>query len=140
MASPTTPTAGRAGVLAATLAVVAAAGCWGIAAIMAKVGFEHGVSPGRMAEARAAVALAVLAPLLAWRRRDLLRPPTGSLPVLLAFGGCSPPASPGCCWAGGLLVVAGVVLAQLAQPRSAAAPAAGGSVPEAVAPTEPWNA
>lgn len=120
MASPTTPTAGRVGVLAATLAVVAAAGCWGIAAIMAKVGFEHGVSPGRMAEARAAVALAVLAPLLAWRLLgQRLEPPQ---------------------LAGGLLVVAGVVLAQLAQPRSAAAPAAGGSVPEAVAPTEPWNA
>jgi drug/metabolite transporter (DMT)-like permease len=39
--------------------------------------------------------------------------------------------------AGGLLVVAGVVLAQLAQPRSRAAPAAAGSVPEAIAPTEP---
>jgi drug/metabolite transporter (DMT)-like permease len=81
-------TAGRAGALAATLAVVAAAACWGISAILAKFGFEHGVPPDRMAQARAAVALLVLAPLLAWRRRELLRPPAGTLPLLLAFGGC----------------------------------------------------
>jgi drug/metabolite transporter (DMT)-like permease len=88
MATPAAPSAGRAGVLAATLGVVAAAACWGIAAIMAKVAFEHGVPPGRLAEARAAIALVVLAPLLAWRRRDLLRPPRGSLPLLLGFGAC----------------------------------------------------
>jgi drug/metabolite transporter (DMT)-like permease len=79
---------GRADALAATLGVVAAAACWGISAIMAKVAFEHGVPPDRMAQARAAVALLVLAPLLAWRRRDLLRPPAGTLPLLLAFGLC----------------------------------------------------
>jgi drug/metabolite transporter (DMT)-like permease len=79
---------GRAGALAATLGVVAAAACWGISAIMAKVAFEHGVPPDRMAQARAAIALLALAPLLAWRRRDLLRPPPGTLPLLLAFGVC----------------------------------------------------
>ncbi|HZD74644.1 MAG TPA: EamA family transporter, partial [Actinomycetota bacterium] len=79
---------GRAGALAATLGVVAAAACWGISAIMAKVAFEHGVPPDRMAEARVSVALLALAPLLAWRRRDLLRPPAGTLPLLLGFGVC----------------------------------------------------
>jgi drug/metabolite transporter (DMT)-like permease len=39
MATPAAPTASRAGALAATLGVVAAAACWGIAAIMAKVAF-----------------------------------------------------------------------------------------------------
>lgn len=79
-------TAARAGALAATLGVVAAAACWGIAAIMAKAAFEHGVPPDRMAQARAAVALLALAPLLAWRRPDLLRPPPGTLPLLAGFG------------------------------------------------------
>jgi drug/metabolite transporter (DMT)-like permease len=88
MATTGASTAGRAGALAATLAVVAAAACWGISAIMAKVAFEHGVPPGRMAEARAAVALLALAPLLAWRRRELLRPPAGTLPLLVVFGVC----------------------------------------------------
>src|SRR6266545_537109 len=83
MPIPAGSTVARAGTLAATLGVVAAAACWGISAIMAKVAFEHGVPPDRMAQARAAVALLALAPLLAWRRRDLLRPPAGTLPLLL---------------------------------------------------------
>src|SRR6266545_2932391 len=86
MPIPAGSTAARAGALAATLGVVAAAACWGISAIMAKVAFQHGVPPDRMAQARAAVALLALAPLLAWRRRDLLRPPAGTLPLLLGFG------------------------------------------------------
>src|SRR6266540_968816 len=86
MPIPAGSTVARAGTLAATLGVVAAAACWGISAIMAKVAFEHGVPPDRMAQARAAVALLALAPLLAWRRRDLLRPPAGTLPLLLGFG------------------------------------------------------
>src|SRR6266498_3122831 len=87
MPIPAGSTVARAGTLAATLGVVAAAACWGISAIMAKVAFEHGVPPDRMAQARAAVALLALAPLLAWRRRDLLRPPAGTLPLLPGFGG-----------------------------------------------------
>src|SRR6266536_1417094 len=71
MPIPAGSTVARAGTLAATLGVVAAAACWGISAIMAKVAFEHGVPPDRMAQARAAVALLALAPLLAWRRHDL---------------------------------------------------------------------
>jgi drug/metabolite transporter (DMT)-like permease len=67
-------------------AMVTAGACWGLAAVMAKTAFDRGVSPVRMAEARVAVALAVLAALLAWRRRDLLRPPPGTVPVLIAFG------------------------------------------------------
>src|SRR6266568_211847 len=86
MPIPAGSTAARAGALAATLGVVAAAACWGISAIMAKVAIQHGVPPDRMAQARAAVALLALAPLLAWRRRDLLRPPAGTLPLLLGFG------------------------------------------------------
>jgi drug/metabolite transporter (DMT)-like permease len=41
-----------------------------------------------MAEARAVVALAILAGLLALRRQELLAPPKGSLPLLSAFGLC----------------------------------------------------
>jgi drug/metabolite transporter (DMT)-like permease len=83
---PTTTAAGRAATLLALLRVVAAAGCWALAAILAKHAFARGVPPVRMAEARVGVALAVLAPLLAWRRPDLLRPPPGSLPLLAGFG------------------------------------------------------
>lgn len=73
---------------AAVLRVVAAATCWGVAAVMAKVAFDHGVPPLRMAEARVAVALFFLLLILAWRGRDQLRLPQGSLPVLVAFGLC----------------------------------------------------
>jgi drug/metabolite transporter (DMT)-like permease len=74
--------------LGAVLRVVAAAFCWGLAAVLAKHAFEHGVPPARMAQARVTVALLVLAPLLAWRRPALLRPPRASLPLLLGFGAC----------------------------------------------------
>lgn len=72
--------------LVAVAAMVAAGACWGLAAVMAKTAFDRGVSPVRMAQARVAVALVVLAGLLAWRRRDLLRPPAGTMPALIAFG------------------------------------------------------
>jgi drug/metabolite transporter (DMT)-like permease len=39
-----------------------------------------------MAEARVLVALVLLAAILAWRRRDLLRLPRGALPILIGFG------------------------------------------------------
>ena len=58
---------------AAVLRVVAAGTCWGLAAVMAKVAFDRGVPPVRMAEARVAVALFFLVLLLAWRERDQLR-------------------------------------------------------------------
>jgi drug/metabolite transporter (DMT)-like permease len=87
MAATRVPTAGVSS-LAATLAVVTAAACWGIAAIMAKVAFEHGVPPERLAHARATVALLLLLPALALWRRELLRPPPGTLRVLLGFGLC----------------------------------------------------
>jgi drug/metabolite transporter (DMT)-like permease len=72
--------------LRALLQLVVAGGCWGLAAIIAKTAFDRGVAPVRMAEARSVVALCILAIALAWRRRDLLRPPRGSFPVLAAFG------------------------------------------------------
>jgi drug/metabolite transporter (DMT)-like permease len=76
----------RATTLAALLRVVAAGACWALAAVLAKVAFDRGVPPVRLAEARVAVALAALAPFLAWRRPGLLRPPPGTWPALAAFG------------------------------------------------------
>ncbi len=76
----------RRATLAAIAAMVTAGACWGLAAVMAKTAFDRGVSPVRMAEARVVVALAVLGGILAWRRRDLLRPPAGTGPVLIVFG------------------------------------------------------
>jgi drug/metabolite transporter, DME family len=73
---------------AAVLRVVAAATCWGLAAVMAKVAFDRGVPPVRMAEARVAVALFFLVLILAWRGREQLRLPAGSLPALIGFGLC----------------------------------------------------
>jgi drug/metabolite transporter (DMT)-like permease len=78
----------RAATLGALLRVVAAAACWAMAAVLAKHVFDRGVPPIRLAEARVAVALAVLAPLLVWRRPRLLRPPPGTLPLLAGFGAC----------------------------------------------------
>src|SRR2546422_6576134 len=80
---------GRPATTAAVLRVVAAGACWGLAAVMAKVAFDGGVPPVRMAEARVVVALSSLVLLLAWRERDQLRLPPGSLPVLVAFGLCA---------------------------------------------------
>lgn len=77
---------GRRATLVAVIAMVVAGACWGLAAVMAKTAFDRGVSPVRMAQARVAVALIVLAGLLAGRRRDLLRPPPGTMPLLVAFG------------------------------------------------------
>ena len=78
----------RAATLGALLRVVAAAACWAMAAVLAKHVFDRGVPPVRLAEARVAVAVAVLAPLLVWRRPRLLRPPPGTLPLLAGFGAC----------------------------------------------------
>jgi drug/metabolite transporter (DMT)-like permease len=78
----------RGAVVAALLRVVLAGACWALAAVLAKYAFERGVPPVRLAEARVAVALVALAPFLAWRRPDLLRPPPGTLPVLTGFGAC----------------------------------------------------
>lgn len=75
----------------ATLAVggvCLAAACWGIAASTAKYGFDRGVRPTAMAEARVLIGLVVLGALLAWRRPALLRAPRGSGPLLAAYG-CS---------------------------------------------------
>ncbi len=72
----------------AVIAVIAAGACWGLGAVIAKTAFDRGVPPARMAEARVAVALLVLGIALAWARRDLLRPPRASVPMLVAFGLC----------------------------------------------------
>jgi drug/metabolite transporter, DME family len=55
---------------------------------MAKVAFDRGVPPIRMAEARVVVAFAVLAIILVSFRHDLIHPPAGSWPALAAFGLC----------------------------------------------------
>jgi drug/metabolite transporter (DMT)-like permease len=78
----------RATTVAALLRVVLAGACWALAAVMAKYAFERGVPPVRLAEARVAVALLALAPVLAWRRPALLRPPPGTWPALAGFGAC----------------------------------------------------
>jgi len=72
--------------VAALLRVVLAGACWALAAVLAKYAFERGVPPVRLAEARVAIAVVALAPVLAWRRPDLLRPPPGTWPALAAFG------------------------------------------------------
>jgi drug/metabolite transporter (DMT)-like permease len=76
----------RAAAVGALLRVVLAGACWAFAAVLAKYAFEHGVAPVRLAEARVAVAAAALAPVLAWRRPELLRPPAGTWPALAGFG------------------------------------------------------
>jgi drug/metabolite transporter (DMT)-like permease len=76
----------RAATVAALGRVVAAGACWALAAVLAKVAFDRGVPPVRLAEARVLVALLALAPFLVWRRPDLLRPPPGTWPALAGFG------------------------------------------------------
>jgi drug/metabolite transporter (DMT)-like permease len=78
----------RAAIVAALGRVVLAGACWALAAVLASYAFGRGVPPVRLAEARVAVALVALAPFLAWRRPELLRPPPGTWPVLAAFGAC----------------------------------------------------
>jgi drug/metabolite transporter (DMT)-like permease len=73
---------------AALLRVVLAGACWALAAVLARYAFDRGVPPARLAEARVAVALVALAPVLAWRRPGLLRPPPGSWSALVGFGAC----------------------------------------------------
>jgi drug/metabolite transporter (DMT)-like permease len=78
----------RAATVAALLRVVLAGACWALAAVLAKVAFDRGVPPVRLAEARVAVALVALAPFLAWRRPDLFLPPPGTRLALAGFGAC----------------------------------------------------
>jgi drug/metabolite transporter (DMT)-like permease len=78
----------RGAILGALGRVVLAGACWALAAVLASFAFGRGVPPVRLAEARVGVALVALAPFLAWRRPDLLRPPPGSWPVLAGFGAC----------------------------------------------------
>jgi drug/metabolite transporter (DMT)-like permease len=78
----------RGAILAALGRVVLAGACWALAAVLASYAFDRGLPPVRLAEARVGVALVALAPFLAWRRPDLLRPPPGTWPVLAGFGAC----------------------------------------------------
>jgi drug/metabolite transporter (DMT)-like permease len=78
----------RGTIVAALGRVVLAGACWALAAVLARYAFDRGVAPVRLAEARVGVALVALAPFLAWRRPDLLRPPPGTWPVLAGFGAC----------------------------------------------------
>jgi drug/metabolite transporter (DMT)-like permease len=88
MPSPTSRSAAveRRTTVAAIVRVVVAGGCWGLAAIIAKVAFDRGVPPIRMAEARVLVALVLLLCILLAGRRDLLRPPLRTMPILIGFG------------------------------------------------------
>jgi drug/metabolite transporter (DMT)-like permease len=76
----------RAAAAGAVARVVLAGACWAFAAVLAKYAFDRGVAPVRLAEARVAIAVAALAPVLAWRRPRLLRPPPGTWPALATFG------------------------------------------------------
>ncbi|MFL6190197.1 MAG: EamA family transporter [Actinomycetes bacterium] len=78
----------RGAIVGALGRVVLAGACWALAAVLASFAFGRGVPPVRLAEARVGVALVALAPFLAWRRPDLLRPPPGTWPVLAGFGAC----------------------------------------------------
>ena len=78
----------RGAIVGALGRVVLAGACWALAAVLASFAFGRGVPPVRLAEARVGVALVALAPFLAWRRPELLRPPPGTWPVLAAFGAC----------------------------------------------------
>jgi drug/metabolite transporter (DMT)-like permease len=78
----------RAATVAALGRVVLAGACWALAAVLAKYAFDRGVPPVRLAEARVAIALVALAPLLAWRRPNLFLPPAGTWPALAGFGVC----------------------------------------------------
>jgi drug/metabolite transporter (DMT)-like permease len=77
----------RAAAAGAVARVVLAGACWAFAAVLAKYAFDRGVAPVRLAEARVAIAVAALAPVLSWRRPRLLRPPPGTWPALAGFGG-----------------------------------------------------
>jgi len=79
-------TPGTRAVVFATLSVVVAAFCWGLAAVFAKGAFEAGIPPDRLAEARVAVAgVPLLLYLVVWRR-PLLRPPRATLLPIAVFG------------------------------------------------------
>jgi drug/metabolite transporter (DMT)-like permease len=66
--------------------VCLAASCWGIAASIAKFGFDRGVPPTAMAQARVLIAAILLGALLAWRNPALLRAPRASWPLLAVYG------------------------------------------------------
>jgi drug/metabolite transporter (DMT)-like permease len=66
--------------------VCLAAAFWGIAASIAKFGFDRGVPPAAMAEARVLIALVLMGAFLAVRNPALLRAPRGSWPFLALYG------------------------------------------------------
>ncbi len=70
----------------ATVGVVLAAFCWGLAAIIAKGAFDRGITAEQMAQARVAVAFVPLLGYVAAFRRPLLVPPRGAMPAILGFG------------------------------------------------------
>jgi drug/metabolite transporter (DMT)-like permease len=70
----------------ATLGVILAAFCWGLAAIFAKGAFDRGITPEQMAEARVVVAAVPLFVCLVAFRRPLLRPPRAAAPMIVLFG------------------------------------------------------
>ncbi len=87
MESPLTDTdAARRAVRLATLAVVVAAFCWGLNAVIAKGAFEAGIVPARLAEARTVVAGIPLLAYLVLFRRDLLIPGRATIGPILLFG------------------------------------------------------
>jgi drug/metabolite transporter (DMT)-like permease len=70
----------------ATLGVVLAAFCWGLAAIIAKGAFDRGITAEQMAQARVLVAVVPLFVYLVLFRRPLLRVRRRAFPMVILFG------------------------------------------------------
>jgi drug/metabolite transporter (DMT)-like permease len=82
----TRPPPSRHATVRAVAMVVLAGALFGIGAVIARIAFDRGVPPVRLAQARVVVAFVLLVGLLAWRDRGMLRLGRDGLPALVGFG------------------------------------------------------